>query len=103
MPYKLHFVQDYARRGAGYFLVINARIRGMDKPKNIEFPPTARVIVSLHQLYVEIEHEAVYPDQITDMSSRAYELFMNAMEGAKKSGMDIRKTPDYEFDEEDEE
>jgi hypothetical protein len=37
------------------------------------------------------------------MSSRAYELFMNALRGAKEAGMDIRKTPDYEFDEEEEE
>ena len=63
--------------------------------------PNARVVLSLHQLYVEIEHEAIYPDQITDMSSRAYDLFMNALLGAKDAGMDIRKTPDYDFDEDD--
>ena len=61
--------------------------------------PNARVILSLHQLYVEIEHEAIYPDQITDMSSRAYDLFVNALNASKAAGMDIRKTPDYDFDE----
>jgi hypothetical protein len=61
--------------------------------------PNARVVLSLHQLYVEIEHEAIYPDQITDMSSRAYDLFVNALRSAKEAGMDIRKTPDYDFDE----
>ena len=60
--------------------------------------PNARVILSLHSLYVEIEHEAIYPDQITDMSSRAYDLFMNALNGAKQAGMDIRKTPDYDWE-----
>jgi hypothetical protein len=63
--------------------------------------PNARVVLSLHQLYVEIEHEAVYPDQITDMASRAYELFLNSLMAAKESGMDIRRTPDYDFDDDD--
>lgn len=63
--------------------------------------PNARVILSLHSLYIEIEHEAIYPDQISDMSSRAYDLFMSALIGAKEAGMDIRRTPEYEFDDED--
>lgn len=72
---------------------------------NPPFPPQptphARVILSLHQLYVEIEHEAAYPDQITDMSSRALDLFVSALLAAKDAGLDIRKTPDFEFDDED--
>lgn len=61
--------------------------------------PNARVVLSLHSLYIEIEHEAIYPDQITDMSSRAYDLFVNALMASKEAGMDIRKTPDYDWDE----
>lgn len=65
--------------------------------------PSARVILSLHTLYIEIEHEAAYPDQITDMASRAYDLYCNALQGAKSAGVDIRVAPDYDFeiDEED--
>ena len=55
--------------------------------------------MSLHSLYVEIEHEAIYPDQITDMASRTYDLFVNALMASKEAGMDIRKTPDFDWDE----
>lgn len=61
--------------------------------------PNARVILSLHQLYIEIEHEAIYPDQISDMAARAFDLYMNALAAAKEAGMDIRRTPDFEWDE----
>ena len=60
--------------------------------------PNARVVLSLHTLYIEIEHEAIYPDQISDMASRAYDLYANALLGAKNAGIDIRVAPDYDFD-----
>jgi hypothetical protein len=53
-------------------------------------PPVARVVLSLHNLYVEIEHEGSYPDQLSDLGNRAFELFTSAMQHAKDLGMDIR-------------
>ena len=70
----------------------------MATPSQIPESPTARVILSLHTLYIEIEHEAKYPDQISDMASRAYDLYCNALQGAKNAGIDIRVAPDYDFD-----
>jgi hypothetical protein len=53
-------------------------------------PPKGKVTISLHRLYVEVEHEANYPDQLTDISNRAYDIFVQVMDAAKVSGLDIR-------------
>ena len=64
--------------------------------------PKAKVVLSLHQLYVEIEHEASYPDQISDLGSRALTLFVQALTMAKESGMDIRNFDFAEFEDDEE-
>ena len=64
--------------------------------------PKGKIVISLHNLYIEIEHEATYPDQMTDLSSRAMTLFTTAMAIAKESCMDIRDFNYAEFDSEDE-
>jgi hypothetical protein len=56
-------------------------------PKSL---PIGRVVVSLHRLYVEIEQEASYPDQLTDLTNRAKELLATSMVIAKEQGIDIR-------------
>jgi len=33
------------------------------------------------------------------MASRAYDLFVNSLRASKEAGMDIRKTPDFDWDE----
>ncbi len=53
-------------------------------------PPVGRVVISLHRLYVEIEQEASYPDQLTDLTNRAKELLATSMVIAKEQGIDIR-------------
>lgn len=69
-----------------------------------QLPPVARVVLSLHNLYVEIEHEASYPDHLTDLGNRTFELFVSAMNHAKDLGMDIRSKgyEDWEEFEDDE-
>jgi len=67
----------------------------MSQPEN---PPKGRVIISLHKLYVEVEHEANYPDQLTDLGNRAYEVFVQALTMAKTAGCDIRAY-EYDYDE----
>ena len=52
--------------------------------------PIGRVVISLHRLYVEIEQEASYPDQLTDLTNRAKELLSTSMIIAKEQGIDIR-------------
>ena len=70
---------------------------GMDK-----IEPKGKITISLHQLFVEIEHTATYPDQITDMGSRAIEIFSRVMQLAKESGMDIRSFEFADFGDDDE-
>lgn len=62
--------------------------------------PKGRIAICLHQLYIEIEHDASYPDQLTDMSNRALQILTSVLSIAKESGLDIRQ---IEFEEEDEE
>lgn len=62
--------------------------------------PKGRIAICLHQLYIEIEHDASYPDQLTDMSNRALQMLTSVLSIAKESGMDIRQ---IEFEEEEEE
>lgn len=57
--------------------------------------PKGKVVISLHKLYVEVEHEANYPDQLTDLGNRAFEIFTASMDAAKQANCDIRA---YEFD-----
>jgi hypothetical protein len=67
-------------------------------------PPVGRVVISLHRLYVEIEQEASYPDQLTDLTNRAKELLATSMIIAKEQGIDIRSEDfcDCEVDAEEE-
>lgn len=64
--------------------------------------PKGKIVISLHQLYVEVAHEASYPDQMHDMSSRALQLFTTALTIAKESGMDIRDFDFQDFEDDDE-
>jgi len=68
-------------------------------------PPVGRVVISLHRLYVEIEQEASYPDQLTDLTNRAKELLATSIIVAKEQGIDIRSEDfcDCEVDAGDEE
>jgi hypothetical protein len=68
-------------------------------------PPVGRVVISLHRLYVEIEQEASYPDQLTDLTNRAKELLATSITVAKEQGIDIRSEDfcDCEVDAGDEE
>lgn len=49
----------------------------------------ATVSINLYNLFVEVEDEANYPDQITDLSSRALHLFQEALKTAKELQIDI--------------
>ena len=51
---------------------------------------SARVHISLFNLIVEVESEFKYPDQMQDMSNRAMQLFMGAIEFCKANNLDIR-------------
>lgn len=66
--------------------------------KNPEIVPSGKIVISLHQLFVEVEHEASYPDQMTDLSNRVLELFKAALDHCKEVGMDIRSTDPFIFD-----
>jgi hypothetical protein len=70
--------------------------------KTPETPPSGKITISLHQLFVEVEHEASYPDQMTDLSNRVLELFKAALNHCKETGMDIRSTDPFIFDGDDE-
>jgi len=70
--------------------------------KTPDTPPSGKIVISLHQLWVEVEHESSYPDQLTDLSNRALDLFVAALNHCKETGMDIRSTDPYIFDGEDE-
>jgi hypothetical protein len=72
-------------------------------PQNSTPPPKAKVVIGLHQLYIEVEHHASYPDQMTDLSSRAYELFQAVLEKAKEAQCDIRDFSYSEWDSDEEE
>jgi hypothetical protein len=89
IAYTLRLVKECPRRGA----ILLWENMTMDKPM-----PKGKITLSLHQLWIEIEHEALYPDQITDMSSRAFELFVSALNHCKEVGMDIRNFDFAEFD-----
>jgi hypothetical protein len=90
IPYALRLVKHLAWRGA-IFSCNRWENRAMDKTI-----PKGKIVISLHQLYVEVAHEATYPDQLHDMSARALQLFTTALTIAKESNMDIR---DFDFQE----
>lgn len=71
--------------------------------KTPDTPPSAKIVISLHQLWIEVEHESSYPDQISDLSNRALELFASVLVHCKNVGMDIREADPfiYEGDDED--
>lgn len=71
--------------------------------QNQSSTPKAKVVIALHQLYIEVEHYASYPDQLTDLSNRAFELFNGVIEKAKEAGCDITDVSmaEWEDDEED--
>lgn len=66
--------------------------------------PKGKITLSLHELYVEVEHSASYPDQLDDISNRAYELFVGILDKAKLENIDIYtfRASEYEDDDEDE-
>jgi hypothetical protein len=65
--------------------------------------PKGKITLSLHQLYVEVEHSASYPDQLDDISNRAYELFVGILDKAKLEGIDIYTFRANEWEDDDEE
>lgn len=65
--------------------------------------PKGKITLSLHQLYVEVEHSASYPDQLDDISNRAYELFVGILDKAKLEGIDIYTFRASEWEDDDEE
>lgn len=69
-------------------------------------PNKAKVVLSLHQMYVEVESTASYPDQLDDISRRAFELFDSIIMRAKEHGVDIREFDfdemDFDYDEDEE-
>ena len=71
--------------------------------KTPDTPPSGKIVISLHQLWVEVEHESSFPDQLTDLSNRALDLFVAALNHCKETGMDIRSTDPYIFDGDEEE
>jgi len=75
----------------------------MSMSKTPDTPPSGKIVISLHQLFVEVEHESSYPDQLSDLSNRALELFISALSHCKETGMDIRSTDPFIYDGEDEE
>jgi len=50
----------------------------------------ARVHLSLFNLIIEVESDAIYPDQMHDMTNRALGLFEGALEICKVNNLDIR-------------
>ena len=70
--------------------------------KTPDTPPSGKIVISLHQLWVEVEHESSYPDQLTDLSNRALDLFVAALNHCKETGMDIRSQDPFIYDSEDE-
>ena len=70
--------------------------------KTPDTPPSGKIVISLHQLWVEVEHESSYPDQLTDLSNRALDLFVAALNHCKETGMDIRSHDPFIYDSEDE-
>lgn len=66
--------------------------------KTPDNPPSGKIVISLHQLFVEVEHESSYPDQLTDLSNRALDLFVAALNHCKEVGMDIRSTDPFIYD-----
>jgi len=57
----------------------------------------ARVTINLYNLWVEVEHENAYPDQMSDMTNRCLYLFQSAMNTCKEMKIDI-KDDDYEVE-----
>lgn len=72
-------------------------------PQNPSPPPKAKVVIGLHQLYIEVEHHSSYPDQMTDLSNRAFELFNAVLDKAKEAECDIRDFSHYEWESDEEE
>ena len=70
--------------------------------KTPDTPPSGKIVISLHQLWIEVEHESSYPDQLNDLSNRALELFRSALQHCKEVGMDIRESDPFIFDGDDE-
>lgn len=65
--------------------------------------PKGKITLSLHELYVEVEHSASYPDQLDDISNRAYELFVGILDKAKLENIDIYTFRASEYEDDDEE
>ena len=65
--------------------------------------PKGKITLSLHALYVEVEHSASYPDQLDDIANRAYELFVGILDKAKLEGIDIYAFRASEYEDDDEE
>ena len=67
--------------------------------------PITQVSISIHEIFVEITTQTSYPDQLDDVSNRAYALLERIVQKASEEGIDIRRFnyADIENDLEDEE
>jgi hypothetical protein len=69
--------------------------------------PITQVDIAIHEIAVSITTQLNYPDQLDDISNRAYTLLERVMVKAQEQNIDIRRFnySDYESDieEEDEE
>lgn len=70
--------------------------------------PITQVSIGIHEIFVEITTQTTYPDQLDDVSNRAYALMERIMQKAKEQDIDIRRfnysdsESDIEEDEEEE-
>jgi hypothetical protein len=60
----------------------------------------AKISINLYNLWIEVQSDTNYPDHISDISNRALNLFIEALEYAKKNNLDISKEYEEFGDEE---
>ena len=67
--------------------------------------PITQVDIAIHEIAVSITTQLNYPDQLDDISNRAYNLLERVMVKAQEQNIDIRRFgySDYESDIEEEE
>lgn len=66
-------------------------------------PPVTKIDVGIHEIYVSITTATSYPDQLDDVSNRAYDLLERVLLKAKELDIDVRRFnySDYENEFED--
>lgn len=66
-------------------------------------PPVTKIDVGIHEIYVSITTIVTYPDQLDDISNRAYDMLERVLLKAKELDIDVRRFnyADYEDELED--